>query len=228
MSRNENASDGSLLSSQLPREFFARDVLEVAPECLGLELVTHTRAGCARGRIVEVEAYRGPEDRAAHSFGGRRTARTETMFGPAGYAYVFLIYGIHSHINIVTSRVGNPQAVLIRALEPLDGLPLMQQRRAGSLGTALAQRQLCNGPGKLCQAMGIDRRFNGVDLLAPQGEHQEHVFLTSGSPVRHIATSRRIGVDYAGEWADRPWRFFDAESSCVSRLPKRGSSSANG
>jgi DNA-3-methyladenine glycosylase len=228
VSRNEIASEGSLLSSQLPREFFARDVLEVAPDCLGLELVTHTSAGCARGRIVEVEAYRGPEDRAAHSFGGRRTARTEAMFGPAGHAYVFLIYGIHSHINIVTGQIGNPQAVLIRALEPLDGLPLMQERRAGSLGAPLAPRHLCNGPGKLCRALGIDRRFNGVDLLAPSGQHQDYVSLISGSPVQHIATSRRIGVDYAGEWADRPWRFFDAESPYVSRLPKRGSSSAHG
>ncbi len=206
----------------LSRDFFARDVLEVAPQCLGLELVTHTSAGCVRGRIVEVEAYRGPDDRAAHSFGGRRTARTEAMFGPPGHAYVFLIYGIHCHINIVTGSQDEPQAVLVRALEPLEGLELMQRRRQRVEGAALAIHELCSGPGKLCRALDIDRRFNRADLLKqPPLSHADHVTLTYGTPVTNVLVSPRIGVDYAGEWANKPWRYYDGDSRCVSRLPRK-------
>ncbi len=205
---------------ELDREFFARDVLEVAPDCLGLHLVAHTSSGCASGRIVEVEAYRGPDDRAAHSFGGRSTPRTEAMFGPPGYAYVFLIYGIHSHINIVTGAEGEPQAVLIRALEPLTGVELMQQRRGGS--GPLSEHDLCNGPGKLCKALGIDRRFNRTDLLQPRVDgRRERLLLTHGRPGSHIEVSTRIGVDYAGDWANKPWRFYDPHSRSVSRFRKR-------
>jgi DNA-3-methyladenine glycosylase len=197
-------------------------VLEVAPQCLGLELVTHTRTGCARGRIVEVEAYRGPDDRAAHSFGGRRTARTEAMFGPPGHAYVFLIYGIHCHINIVTGREDEPQAVLVRALEPLGGLELMQQRRQRPEGKPVGVHELCSGPGKLCRALDIDRRFNRVDLLAPPPTGgDDHITLTYGTPVANVVVGTRIGVDYAGEWANKPWRYYDGDSHCVSRLPRK-------
>jgi DNA-3-methyladenine glycosylase len=163
------------------------------------------------GRIVEAEAYRGPEDRAAHSFGGRRTPRTEVMFGPPGYAYVFLVYGLHWHFNIVTTASGAPHAVLIRAVEPLAGVELMAQRR----GLPPAHRDLTNGPGKLCMAFGIDRAAYGADLT----EAPLFLYDSAGRPARpRIARSPRIGVDYAGEWAARPWRFYDRDSPCVSRL----------
>lgn len=174
------------------------------------------------GRIVEAEAYRGPEDRAAHSFGGRRTARTEVMFGPPGYAYVFLVYGLHWHFNLVTTAAGAPHAVLIRAVEPLEGLELMADRR----GSSASHRDLTNGPGKLCSAFAIDRAAYGADLTrAP-------LFLSE--PPREAARPRvlrspRIGIDYAGDWAARPWRFYDAQSRSVSRRPgsaARGNCSA--
>src|SRR6187401_3869867 len=137
----------------LPRSFYARPVLSVARDCIGKHLIHATPAGRLVGRIVEAEAYRGPEDRAAHSFGGRRTARTEVMFGPPGHAYVFLVYGLHFHLNLVTTAVGMPHAVLLRAVEPIAGAELMERRR----GMPAARRELTNGPGKLCQAFGIQR-----------------------------------------------------------------------
>ena len=113
----------------LPRSFYARGVLTVARDTIGKILVLERDSGVLAGRIVESEAYRGPEDRAAHSFGGRRTARTEVMFGPPGHAYVFFVYGMHFHLNLVTTREGSPHAVLIRAVEPLEGIAEMAQRR---------------------------------------------------------------------------------------------------
>lgn len=206
--------------TSLLRAKFARDVLDVAPECLGMVLVAHTSSGCTSGRIVEVEAYRGPEDRAAHSYGGRRTARTEAMFGPPGHAYVFVIYGIHHHVNIVTGAVDEPRAVLIRALEPLTGEALMQTRR-GRPGrvTPLPLTELCSGPGKLCQALDIDRRFNGSDLLESSGAPVERLELRPGCAPRRVGTSPRIGIDYAGDWAGKSWRFYDLDSAHVSRTP---------
>ena len=144
----------------LPRAFYAEPVLTVARSVIGKVLVTESRGGIARGRIVESEAYRGPEDRAAHSHGGRRTARTEAMFGPPGYAYVFFVYGMHWHFNLVTGQSGEPQAVLIRAVEPLEGTLLMEQRR----GMHGLRPDLTNGPGKLCEAFAIGRRHYGADL----------------------------------------------------------------
>jgi DNA-3-methyladenine glycosylase len=190
----------------LGRAFYARPVLTVARELVGKVLVAVSAEGVTSGRIVETEAYRGPEDRAAHSHGGRRTARTEVMFGPAGYAYVFLLYGMHWHLNIVTGHVGEPHAVLIRAVEPLDGAALMAARR----GLPASSVHLTSGPGKLCQALGVDRRHYGADLTGC-------VLTIHDGPTVRVARSPRIGVDYAGRWALRPWRFFDPKSPYVSR-----------
>lgn len=196
----------------LGRDFYARDVLEVARDCIGTLLVHESATGTLIGRVVEAEAYRGPEDRAAHSYGGRRTPRTEVMFGPPGHAYVFFVYGMHWHVNLVTGPVDAPQAVLLRSVEPLSGAELMAARR----GIAPDRRELTNGPGKLCQAFGIDREFYGADLcrgplyLARAPAHL---------PAPRLGTSPRSGIDYAGPWRDRPWRFFDTESPYV---PKRG------
>ena len=190
----------------LPRAFYARPVLSVAKGCIGKLLVHRTKLGLTVGRIVETEAYRGPEDRAAHSFGGRRTARTEVMFGPPGYAYVFFVYGMHYQFNIVTTRAGAPHAVLVRAVEPLLGVEWMAKRRH----LPATSRDLTNGPGKLCQAFAIDKRAYGLDLC------DSELFLADG-PRTRSAASTRIGIDYAGDWAQKPWRFFDPKSRYVSR-----------
>ena len=189
----------------LPRSFYARPVLQVARSAIGKILVHESPAGRVSGRIVEAEAYRGPQDRAAHSFGGRRTARTEVMFGPPGHAYVFFVYGMHWHFNLVTTAVGAPEAVLIRAVEPLEGIELMAGRR----GLPPHRRELTNGPGKLCQAFAIDASLYGEDLT-------HRVLYLADGPTPKLARSRRIGVDYAGTWADKPWRFYDPNSRFVS------------
>jgi len=190
----------------LPREFYARPVLQVARACLGQLLVHDTPEGRCVGRIVEVEAYRGPEDRAAHSFGGRRTPRTEVMFGPPGYAYVFFVYGMHHQFNLVTTREGAPHAILVRAVEPLAGIELMAKRRK----LAASNANLTNGPGKVCQAFGITLLDYGRDLC------KSGLFLAAGARVK-AAVSKRIGVDYAEVWAEKPWRFYDPKSRYVSR-----------
>jgi len=199
---------GLVKLAPLPRSFYARPVLTVARDAIGKILVHETPEGRVAGRIVEAEAYRGPEDRAAHSYGGRRTARTEAMFGPPGFAYVFFVYGMHWHVNLVTTRDEAPHAVLIRAVEPLEGSELMAKRR----GLAPGDRNLANGPGKVCQAFAIDKRCYGLDLC------KRPLFLSDG-PRGKLARSPRIGVDYAGAWAARPWRFFEAGNAFVSRAP---------
>jgi DNA-3-methyladenine glycosylase len=181
-------------------------VLAVARDVIGKILVHDTPDGRVAGRIVEAEAYRGPEDRAAHSYGGRRTARTEAMYGPPGHAYVFFVYGMHHHVNLVTTKTGAPHAVLLRAVEPLEGVAIMAARR----GRKPTDRELTNGPGKLCVAFAIDRRAYGADLC------RGPLFLADG-PRGKIARSPRIGIDYAGEWVARPWRFYERGNPWVSR-----------
>jgi DNA-3-methyladenine glycosylase len=182
--------------------------LTVARDAIGKLLVHETHAGVIAGRIVEAEAYRGPDDRAAHSWAGRRTERTEVMFGPPGLAYVFFVYGMHWHLNLVTTRQGAPHAVLLRAVEPVAGVELMARRR----GLSETNVNLCNGPGKLCQAFGIERRHYGVDLT------HGSLFLCEGpAPRGKLGRSARIGVDYAEAWADKPWRFFELGNRWVSR-----------
>lgn len=197
-------------SPRLAREFYARPVLEVARDTVGKLLVLERGAQRLVGRIVETEAYRGPEDRAAHSAGGRRTPRNEAMWGEAGHAYVFFVYGKHWHLNLVTGAEGEPHAVLIRAVEPVAGLGLMARRR--QMGQD--RRELTNGPGKLCVAFGIDRRYDGFDLAAG-GE----LYLADG-PVTRVVRARRIGVDYAGAWAKRAWRFLEPGNPYVSKPPE--------
>jgi DNA-3-methyladenine glycosylase len=196
---------------RLPREFYSRlDVLAVARELLGRRLVVPARGGQrVAGRIVETEAYQGPEDRASHAHGGRRTRRTETMYGIGGTAYVYFVYGMYHQFNVVTGPAEVPHAVLVRALEPAEGLALMRRRR----GTK--DQGLTSGPGKLCMALGIDRRLDAADLLG------ERVFLEAGNPVPDsaVASGPRIGIDYAGEWARRPWRFWIDGSPFVSHVP---------
>ncbi|HYJ09059.1 MAG TPA: DNA-3-methyladenine glycosylase [Polyangiaceae bacterium] len=199
----------------LPRAFYARPVLTVAREVIGKLLVHESSQGLLVGRIVEAEAYRGPEDRAAHSWGGRRTPRTEVMYGEPGLAYVFFVYGMHWHLNLVTTRAGAPHAVLLRAIEPLQGADLMAHRR----GVPASHVNLSNGPGKLCQALGVDRRHYGLDLTAGS-----ELFLSEGPGVARgrLGRSPRIGVDYAEDWAEKPWRFFERDNRWVSRVRRSG------
>ncbi|HUM14754.1 MAG TPA: DNA-3-methyladenine glycosylase [Candidatus Nitrosotalea sp.] len=195
---------------KLPRDFYTHpDVVAVARRLIGCLLVVPARGGRrVSGLIVETEAYRGPEDRASHAYGGRRTLRTETMYARGGTAYVYFVYGMYHQFNVVTSVEGIPHAVLVRALEPVDGLSLMRRRRGG--GT---DRGLTSGPGKLCIALGIDRRLDRADLVG------DRIWLEEGRsvPPARIASGPRIGIDYAEAWVDRPWRFWLSDSPFVSR-----------
>src|SRR5215831_9364468 len=148
---------------KLPREFYTRsDVLEVARDLLGKKLVVPNRNGTRiAGIIVETEAYRGPEDRASHAFGGRRTNRTETMYGIGGTAYVYFVYGMYYQFNVVSNVTDIPHAILVRALEPVEGIEIMRERRHTH-----PDHNLTSGPGKLCIALGIDRALDGADLLS--------------------------------------------------------------
>ncbi len=194
---------------KLSREFYARPVLTVARECIGKILVHRTAQGDAAGRIVECEAYRGPLDLAAHSSRGL-TRRTAAMFGPPGHAYIYLLYGSSWAINLVVAAEGEPHAVLLRALEPVRGIELMAQRR----GRAVNSRHLTNGPGKLTQALAITGDDYGRDLVG------DILFLEDALPVRRIGRSPRINVDYAGVWAERPWRFYERSNRYVSVAPR--------
>jgi DNA-3-methyladenine glycosylase len=180
---------------RLPRRFYDRDTTLVARELLGKYLV-HVIGGVERvGRIVETEAYLGPHDLAAHSARGL-TARTRVMFGPPGHAYVYMIYGMHHCLNVVTEREGHASAVLLRALEPVRNVT---DRTAG--------------PGLLCRAMGIDRRLNGHDLLS------DDLYITSPATRDSFFVTRRprVGVDYAGVWAKRLLRFCIKGNGHLSR-----------
>ena len=195
---------------KLPREFYLRpDVLTVSRDLLGKLLVVPGPNGeRVSGKIVEVEAYRGPEDRASHAYGGRRTKRTETMYGAGGIAYVYFVYGMYSQFNVVCNVEDIPHAILVRALEPVEGIEIMRTRRHGHL-----DRNLTNGPGKLCIAMGIDRQLNAADLLGDKVWLEDFETV----PPRRIARGPRIGIDYAQEWIDKPWRFWIRDNTYVSR-----------
>ena len=191
---------------KLPRSFYERSTLVVARQLLGKYLVREHRDGTTVGRIVETEAYVGPEDKACHASKGR-TPRTKIMFGQAGYAYVYLVYGFHHMLNIVTESVDFPAAVLIRAVEPVGGVEIMKARRQTE-----SLRSLASGPGKLCQAFAIDRQLNGDDLCGKVLYLEDR-----GEAVSKVVTTPRIGVDYAGKWKNKPWRFLIKDNAFVSR-----------
>lgn len=190
----------------LPASFFARDTVGVARDLLGCTLRTRVGRTTTAGRIVEVEAYVGPHDPAAHGFGNRRTARNAQLFGPPGMAYVYFIYGKYWCVNAVTERDGYPSAVLIRALEPVQGLAAMRRRR----GTAEV-RALCSGPGKLCAALGITGAMNGAALDGRRIGIYRPVATRDDAPV---VTTPRIGIVKAADW---PLRFALADSPWTSR-----------
>jgi DNA-3-methyladenine glycosylase len=196
--------------NKLPRDFYTRtDVLEVARDLLGKKLVVPGRSGTrVAGIIVETEAYRGPEDRASHAYNGRRTRRTETMYGIGGTSYVYFVYGMYNQFNVVTNVAEVPHAILVRAVEPSEGLDLMRRRRPGR-----REYELTSGPGRLCLAMGIDRKLDQADLLGDRVWIEEGVSI---SP-RQIARGPRIGIDYAEKWIKKPWRFWVRDNPFVSK-----------
>jgi DNA-3-methyladenine glycosylase len=195
----------------LPHTFYARPTLDVAEDLLGKVLVHRTREGTASGVIVETEAYIGEDDPACHaSFG--RTARNEPLFGPPGFAYVYLNYGIHYLMNAVTEADGYPGAVLIRALQPLDGVGLMKKRRAPD-GRDIDDHALCRGPGNLTRALGITGKDNRLDLSASKLTIEDR-----GVSVGEVATGPRIGIRVAVE---RPWRYWVEGHRAVSAHRRR-------
>lgn len=195
---------------KLPREFYTRDsTLQIARELLGKTLVVQTKNGeRVAGKIVEVEAYLGEIDKAAHSYKGRRTGRNEITYAIGGHVYVFFIYGMYFQLNVVCGEIDNPQVCLIRAVEPIEGIEIMRQRRG-----AMKDRNLTSGPGKLCIAFGIDRSLNGEDLFG------EKIWFEDGEKIdeTQIESGKRIGIDYAEDFAEMPWRFWVKGNQFVSR-----------
>ncbi len=190
----------------LNRDWYDRPALEVAPALLGKRLVSETDGGLVVGRIVETEAYAGPEDLAAHSARGR-TPRNRVMFGPPGHLYVYLIYGIHHCCNVVCGPGHKPEAVLIRAAAVEEGEALARRRR----GERIPALRLAAGPGNVARAFGIDRRHDGEDLVTGP------VRILDGPAARRVVERPRIGVDYAGPWASLPYRFLLADDPHRSR-----------
>lgn len=192
----------------LPREFYARPTLKVAWELLGQRLVRMLNGQRLSGRIVEVEAYLGETDQASHARPGR-TRRNAPMYGPPGHAYVYFIYGMYHCLNAVTEAEGSPAAVLIRALEPLEGLEAMRRHRPGR-----SDRDLTSGPGKLCQALAVDQFLNRADLC--QGDK---LWVEADVSVAddQIAIAPRIGVRGDPRARTVPWRFYVRDHPCLSR-----------
>jgi DNA-3-methyladenine glycosylase len=197
--------------SRLSREFFTRaDTLRVARDLLGKLLVVPTGDGQrVSGMIVETEAYLGELDKAAHSFGGRRTARNEITYAEGGHVYVFFVYGMYHQLNLVTGVVDHPHVVLIRAVEPVEGIDIMRKRRG-----LMADRNLTSGPGKLCIALAITRELNGESLMGERIWVEEHRRFRKND----IANGPRVGIDYAEEFVEMPWRFWVNGNPFVSKV----------
>jgi DNA-3-methyladenine glycosylase len=195
-------------SAPLPEGFYEQPTLELAKALLGCLLVKESPLGIAAGYIVETEAYKGPEDRAAHSYNNRRTARTEIMFQESGLAYTYLMH-THCLFNVVSGGKDKPEAVLVRALEPYCGIDLMKKRRGIEV-----VKNLTNGPGKLTKALGINMEDYGRSLTLPP------LFIAKGNNPESISVGKRIGIENTGEAKDYPWRFWITDNQFVSRHQK--------
>ena len=201
---------------KLDKDFYSRDTLTVAKDLLGTILVHNVDGKTLTGKIVETEGYLGLEDKAAHSYGGRRTKRVESMYGPPGTAYVYVIYGMYHCLNLITVEEGVPEGVLIRGVEPLENIEQMAKNRfqkSYSKLTAYQKRNLTNGPGKLSMAFGIDRSLDKEDLS------KDRLYLIEGQDEDFdIIQTTRIGIDYAEEAKDFPYRFYIEGNPYVSKL----------
>lgn len=200
---------------KLERIFYRKTALVLAKELLGKYLVFHNNDEKLIGKIVETEAYMGFNDKAAHTYNGRRTSRVEVMYGEEGHAYVYLIYGMYNCFNVVAAKEGIAQAVLVRALEPIKGLDKMSLNRFQKPFNQLKNSQiigLTNGPGKLCKAFGITREINGEDLT------KDKLYICSSTEEKfNIIETTRVGIDYAEEARDYPWRFYIKDNRFVSK-----------
>ncbi len=191
---------------KLTRKFYLRDGLTIARELIGKKIVTNLPEGLTSGIIVETEAYMGTIDAAAHSYRGK-TERTKLFYGAGGFVYVYMIYGMYLCTNVVANVENVPEAVLIRALQPVDGVDLMKRRR-----NKKNLRELCSGPGKLSQALGVTKNFYGLDLCG------DEIFIeTTENFQADIISTKRINIDYAGDAANYPWRFIAAGNKFLSR-----------
>jgi DNA-3-methyladenine glycosylase len=195
---------------KLPREFYTRpDTLQIARDLLGKLLVVPGANGeRISGMIVETEAYLGAIDKAAHSYNNCRTKRTETMFAIGGTVYVFFIYGMYFQFNVVAGAVDTPHAILVRAVEPVENIEIMRERRG-----KMADKNLTSGPGKLCVALGINKDFNNADLLGEKVWLEDFKTFSAAE----IESGKRIGIDYAEEFAAEPWRFLVKNNIYVSK-----------
>lgn len=196
---------------KLERAFFRRPALKVARDIIGKTLVRVSPEGTVSGAIVEAEAYSGVGDPGSHTYGGRRTARNEVLWGPPGHAYIYPIYGMYLCFNIVCSTEGDPQGVFVRAARPTGGVELMARRRGIKLTDERSARRLCSGPSKLCIAFAIDRSLYGIDVCG------DTLYLLDGELAGKVAAAPRVGIEYAGEAAAWPWRFFLEGDPNVSR-----------
>lgn len=210
-SRSKSASEGipvDLVGPRLSRAELAISARRLAATLIGCVLVRVIDGEVLVGRIIETEAYVGVKDRASHAYGGRRTPRNEMMYARAGTLYVYFTYGMHHCMNVVCGEVDEPVAVLLRATKPLFGMDAMVRRRFGSAEAARRERELCSGPAKLCQALGVDRTINGLDLVRGESMWIAHPGVGL-EPIRRrdVRRTPRIGIDSAGAWAARPLRW---------------------
>lgn len=192
------------------RDYFLGDALKIGPEILGNFLIRKIDNKIIKTKIVEVEAYVGPEDKGAHTYNNKKTLRTEPMFYEGGHAYVYLIYGMYNCINIVCQKEGKPEALLIRGLEPLNELDFLFENRSKIKN----MYNLTNGPGKLCSALKIDREFSGYDLISGENLYLEK---NENKENTEVIYSKRIGIDYAEEYKDKLWRFYLKDNKFVSK-----------
>ncbi|AGB41333.1 DNA-3-methyladenine glycosylase [Halobacteroides halobius DSM 5150] len=194
---------------RLDTNFYQQDTLTVAQELIGKVLVRELDNKKIKSKIVETEAYIGPYDKACHAYQNKKTKRTKAMFAPGGYTYVYQIYGIHYCFNIVTSKENNPEAVLIRAIEPLTALEVIEKRRQIKSNRSA---DLTNGPGKLCQALEIDKSLNNYDLTSG-----EKIYVIDEGKSCEVVSAKRINIDYAEEYKDKLWRFYIPNNPFVSK-----------
>jgi len=192
---------------KLTREFYLEDGVALGEKLIGKVLVHESLEGITKGIIVETEAYMGDIDDAAHSYKGKKDGRTNIQYGIGGFAYIYLIYGMHYCMNIVANKEERPEAVLIRALEPIEGLDIMKSRRNTD-----KIHNLCNGPGKLCQAMNINKSHYGIDLCGST----MYLEASNDSKQPEVIASKRINIDYAEQSKDNLWRFTLKDSKFIS------------
>jgi DNA-3-methyladenine glycosylase len=191
------------------RYFFKQDAVTLAKDLLGKILVRKVEGRTINSLITETEAYVGPEDKGSHAYNNKRTKRTETMFKEGGHAYIYLIYGMYNCLNIVCSEKDKPEAVLIRAVEPLNEIEYIRMNRKIKSNKV---EDLTNGPGKLCQALDIDTSLDGIDLL-----NNSVLYIQDNLSNHEIVASKRINIDYAGEYANKLWRFYIKGNKFISK-----------